>query len=425
MPVVGRTHADPHRIHPVAQDSILPKIQLTKSYRLLRFLNRPLGPVSRYALAAAGWVGAMVFTGQPPLAREIWHRIAYKRDVKLAMRRLSWYATYSWMKLNVIKDPVFDFAQDMGAKERDAVTAFLDRKPHSETTKNLDQLTLIAGAVETPMPATDWTRLFERFADHTDALLADLAQTPARPVAKDKSRSGDFATADAARALADFARLFPSGQIPWYVVSGTFLGLIREGGFLAHDYDIDLGIHAEDADLPALIAKLEADDSFIVHKGDMQTVLQRTPTGDMDALSCPILFKIIHCTGVHIDLFVHYLDGTQRWHGSNVHRWDNNSFVLVPYTLAGTPVLGPEDADTYLCENYGDWRTPRTSFNPSTGTPNLRMVHNLASFVLFLRRYALMCENGDVGAPHLAQILLTDGYLQRKAGGLRINRSRF
>lgn len=391
----------------------MPKLQLTKSFRLLRFLNRPLGPVPRYALAMLGWIGALVFTGRPVLAAETWHRIGYAGEGNLAMRRLSWYATRSWMKLSLIKDPVFDFAQGLNDTQRAAVASFLRRLPQTGSANYLDQLTLVAGGLRTPMPADRWDTLMDRFADDGDALLAHLAQVTPQPALRDPARTGDFPTSDAARALADFAALFPAADIPWYVVSGTFLGLIREGGFLAHDYDIDLGISAEDADLPAMVAKLEASTAFVLQKGDVQTVLMRDGSGDMTSVSCPILYKMVHRSGVHIDLFVHYLDGDQRWHGSNVHRWDNRSFVLVPYTMAGTPVLGPQDADTYLRENYGDWRTPRTDFNPSTGTPNLRMVHNLASFVLFLRRYALLCESGDPMAGQVADILLADGYLTR------------
>ena len=64
------------------------------------------------------------------------------------------------------------------------------------------------------------------------------------------------------------------------------------------------------------------------------------------------------------------------------------AFDLADYTLAGVPVLGPADADRYLTENYGDWRTPVTEFNCTTGTPNLVISRTFRSVALFLTRLA-------------------------------------
>ena len=45
--------------------------------------------------------------------------------------------------------------------------------------------------------------------------------------------------------LAVFAKYIKREDYPWYVISGTFLGLHRERGFLKHDVDIDLGLDFE------------------------------------------------------------------------------------------------------------------------------------------------------------------------------------
>jgi hypothetical protein len=325
----------------------------------------------------------------------------------------------------VLQDPVFDFAEGLNAAERAAVARILARRPQDTSAALLDQLTLIAASVQPPVPAGDWDRFMADFAARGDALLRLLSTTGARPLRTQAHRTGDFATVDAARALADFAAIFPPATVPWYVISGTFLGLIREGGFLAHDYDIDLGIHAEDADLPEIVSAIARSRDFFLHKSDVQQTFHRGLDGTVLSDARPILYKIVHRSGLHIDLFVHYLDDGQRWHGSNVHRWTNHAFALAPYQLAGVAVLGPADADRYLTENYGDWRTPRTDFNPSTGTPNLAMVHNLASFVLFLRRYALAVESGDAAAGQLAEIMVADRYLLDTPGGLRVNKGCF
>ena len=177
-------------------------------------------------------------------------------------------------------------------------------------------------------------------------------------------RQGDFSVEDARTALVDLADALPVEQWRWYVISGTFLGIVREGGFLAHDYDIDVGVtfdpeHPEVLD--DLVAALRRSPRYVVKKlDDAQTVVEVEP-GRYAVERAPALVKLIHENGINVDVFVHHRDGDRLWHGSSIHRWENSAFDLTDYTLAGVPVLGPADADRYLTENYGDWRTPVTA----------------------------------------------------------------
>ena len=70
-------------------------------------------------------------------------------------------------------------------------------------------------------------------------------------------RKGDFDIEDAFLALADWNRIFSKERYKWFVISGTFLGLIREGGFLKHDYDIDFGIFYEDLLFDEIVNKIQ------------------------------------------------------------------------------------------------------------------------------------------------------------------------
>lgn len=387
-------------------------IRLTKSYALLRFLNRSPGPLMRGLLAGAGWITAWVFTGSRVLAADMRRSLMTDANLKHSLRRLAWYGARSRLKVEPVKDPVFDFAQGRSPVVLEAQAAFIARRGKGDITQQLDHLTVLAAR-----PQPDWAAVSHSINTVLDTALALPAVSPAPAT---PSRTGDFPVADAARALRDFADLYPNGTIPWYVISGTFLGLVREDGFLPHDYDIDLGIHAEDADLPAMIAAAQADPRFTVTDIADQITLTRQTQKVL-----PILFKLVHQDGVHIDVFVHYVEGNLRWHGSNVHRWDNTAFDLAPYTLAGVPVFGPADADRYLTENYGDWRTPVTDFNPSFGTPNLRVVQNLASLVLCLKRYALAHKQGLTLAEDIVSRLKSEGYLVQQGDRLRFNPARF
>ena len=399
--------------------------KLTKSFRLLRFLNStPSGPL-RGIIASAGWLATLIFTRSGTLAREMWRRLYSERDLKLGFRRLAWYGRKSWIGVSLLADPVFDFTEGTDAAQRAAQRRFLARRERPLIEGRLDDLNLAAAEVDPPMHLDTWRARLSDFAAVANALLDDLSDVDAAPgPQRGKDRRGDFSVDDAAEALRAFAALFPVEEVPWYVISGTFLGIVREGGFLPHDYDIDLGLNAEVGGIERIEMLLRESPDFALVKMDHQRRL-KVSDDRLEEVSQPILLKAVHRSGVHIDLFMHYLDGTIRWHGSNVHRWENEEFDLAPYRLAGLEVLGPADADRYLTENYGDWRIPRTKFNPSTGTPNLRMVHNLSALVLFLRRYALARMSGDPGSRTIRQVMLSDGYLKETAEGDRLSEERF
>lgn len=59
-------------------------------------------------------------------------------------------------------------------------------------------------------------------------------------------------------------------DMPWYIVSGTFLGAVREGDFISTDYDIDIdiGVHTEDFDHARFVSGLRADPAFCLVRID-------------------------------------------------------------------------------------------------------------------------------------------------------------
>ncbi|MDA9224112.1 LicD family protein [Tateyamaria sp.] len=370
--------------------------------------------MQRLLLASAASFGVFLFTAKPILVREMWCRIFVKIDLKTGMRRLAWYSSKSWMQFQVFPDPVFNFSEGLEVNELFAIKSFLATKKQSEEDYHLDRLTLLASEAKWPSSRENWSQFMIRFASDVDALFACLhaGNICKKPLALPTARKSDFSVESASRALADFATLFPNEKYPWYVISGTFLGLIRDGNFLPHDYDIDVGMNIEAVDV-AFVVKLVGDSkNFFLSKYDRQPSLKLDANGSMSSTEIPTLLKLVHVSGLHVDLFFHYLDGNIRWHGSSVHRWENTEFQLAPYSLADVDLLGPADANRYLTENYGNWRIPVTDFNSSTGTPNLKMAHNLESLVLFLRRYALAYQKGIPEADErIEDLLLQGGYI--------------
>lgn len=173
---------------------------------------------------------------------------------------------------------------------------------------------------------------------------------------------------DARVALRDLHHCFKRHNVNCFLISGTFLGCVREGRILSHDYDLDVGVFAED--LPANFSQCIAKEGvFCFPEFHTQGRL-----------------KLKHINGVLIDVFIHYKEGNRVYHAISKVRWYNTYFSLKEYWFLGEMYLGPSDAEVYLVENYGsDWRTPKALFDSVLDTPNAVIIHQ-EEFILHLYR---------------------------------------
>lgn len=401
---------------------------LTKSYSLLNFLNRSHSPAFRYGIGGAAYAGTLAVTGRPSIARLV--RTQFVEDeTKYAFRLAGWVLRRGWPQVETVTDDFFDFTLGATPADLESLEAFIAHRRDAlpEHLWRADDLFVRAARIHAQLDAgaRDIGALREDFRAHADDLLALISSAQGGPSAPASDREGDFSVDDARTALVDLADALPVQQWRWYVISGTFLGIVREGGFLAHDYDIDVGVtfdpqHPEVLD--DLVAALRRSPRYVVKKlDDAQTVVEVEP-GRFTVELAPALVKLIHENGINVDVFVHHLEGDRLWHGSSIHRWENSAFDLADYMLAGVPVLGPADADRYLTENYGDWRTPVTQFNCTTGTPNLVITRSFRSVALFLTRLAHFAH-GDPGEyARLRATLIQDGMLRDVDGILVLER---
>ena len=396
------------------------RLSLAKGFWMMKLLNRDYGAPVRGIAASLGYGLAMLTTGQPVLARELAGRLWRDGDFKLGARRGAWYLRRSWIGLDISQDDFFDPTEGMSDAQLDVLGQFVQSRARKlpALTRAADQALIAARKLNNNTQVGSLNTNISVFNDACDRLLALPADPTLSPAETDQTRTGDFPIANARTTLSDFAALFPIATLPWFLISGTFLGLIRENGFLPHDYDIDLGVFEDQIDIPAIMAKIHASDRFVLKKYDRHhsTLLApKTPAKNSDV---PYILKLVHVSGVHIDLFIHYRDTSTApaidWHGSSLHRWENSAFELTEYTFYDQTVLGPADADRYLTENYGDWRTPVTDFNCTTDTPNLALVPHPVAIVLFLKRYVLARGAHPTQAAKLEAELLHSGFLVRQ-----------
>lgn len=146
-------------------------------------------------------------------------------------------------------------------------------------------------------------------------------------------------------------------QMQSFVTSGTLLGLVREGGFLGHDFDFDM----------AYISNKVTKDEISEERRDVMAAINGSGIFriEKDFLGkAKVLFEIGSETVV-LDLFVGYRNGdffNEVPLEPNVVRFEDISPVRT-MNLYGVDVFVPKFPEKLLEINYGtEWRTPDPSF---------------------------------------------------------------
>lgn len=148
------------------------------------------------------------------------------------------------------------------------------------------------------------------------------------------------------------SRLDDTG-VEWWLSDGTALGCHREGGFIASDLDIDIGVWKEDM-------------------AAVSDVLPGTSWRDRPHQ----LWRFDY--GVKIDVHGHERRGDIVFFrlGSRSHlRYEFPARLFERFESAsfyGWPVLLPSPIDEYLTVHYGAWQTPTTQWRWDASPPCLR-----------------------------------------------------
>lgn len=159
--------------------------------------------------------------------------------------------------------------------------------------------------------------------------------------------------------LLDFNKIANEGFQPYFLVSGTLLGAIRDKGFIEYDHDIDVGIMAEKY-IPNILEKIK--ESFHIKK---------TFVKENKLYEITLEHKI---TKVKLDIFLYYKNKDKIILSTFTGKCDKKpkgmcEFVFTPFSLRNIKFIGkeflvPDNTDLYLSELYGDWRKPsKFSYN--------------------------------------------------------------
>lgn len=169
-----------------------------------------------------------------------------------------------------------------------------------------------------------------------------------------------FEPETALHALIDLSAVLEQAGLAFFLAAGTALGMIRSGGPLSHDRDIDIGVFREHAAGPDIAAILRTHPRLMLARG--------ARPGDR-------YFALRH-KGIAFDIFVHDKAGAGITCGFSDRpgdiQWRFSRFSLRPCTSAGRTWLLPHPIDRYLAESYGpDWRVPDKGFASAISSPSL------------------------------------------------------
>lgn len=165
----------------------------------------------------------------------------------------------------------------------------------------------------------------------------------------------------ARRNLCDAVRTLEGAGLHPFLVDGTLLGAVREGGFMEHDRDLDLGMFIEEY-RPCFPRRLGA--VGFAHRRTFGT-----PTRGLE-----LSFRR---GGLKLDVFFYYRDPARgqvyhaAWKDGTPIRYGYPSFTLAPLAFLDRTFMAPADPEKFLATKYGpDWRVPVTSWDWAWGPKN-------------------------------------------------------
>ncbi len=167
-------------------------------------------------------------------------------------------------------------------------------------------------------------------------------------------------TKKAEAVLLETGRVLDSCGVPFYLILGTCLGVVRDGRIIAYDLDIDLGCLIED--IEGKCADIAA--AFVATGFKARIV------------SNPLCFPraiVVEKDGIKVDIAGYMKRGTSRYCPSSFLDYCLVYPAEFMETTEEVEYLGrkwrvPNPAKTYLARHYGrGWVTPDPKYHPSQG----------------------------------------------------------
>ncbi len=342
------------------------------SEKLEKWIFRGKSRPKRYALAFASAVLLVPIFPPWRVGRDIF-KMFWNGDFYRAVHASLWLYNHSYMRFNTM-----GLGFNIGAVLADDARKqlYVSRFPMNSALST-DHEKLVLSGLEEDSNSKYWR---EEFDKKFDDFHLEIKSYSSLKLARHQTRRS-VREHDAIVALDEMMKLYESLPGKLFLISGTFLGMIREQRFLEHDYDIDLGCFYEEVDCEALMSAIASSKTFFIKE---VCYFSEFKNGEFQRSAKPLVIKLIHSSYLTIDIFLHFEEPTTYVHGSSIHLWENTKFDLAKYDFYGMKCWGADDYDRYLTENYGDWRVEKKEFDCDKDTPNLR-APDTPQFLLYLR----------------------------------------
>lgn len=196
-------------------------------------------------------------------------------------------------------------------------------------------------------------RAFRSIHHAIDLKLGELAELPPEDMLEEKKEQY-MVVHDAHIALLAAREALTRAGIPFFLIGGTLLGIIRDGDLLPFDKDMDFGLWS-DVSREAIVA------AFIDHPDF---------TVPPSMLDQKLWVSALHHkpTDITIDMFFFERDGDSCLEGFDRGamklRWRYRGFELKPLSFLGVDFMIPDSPERFFEDVYGsDWRTPDPGFD--------------------------------------------------------------
>ncbi|MCD9007503.1 tetratricopeptide repeat protein [Luteimonas sp. XNQY3] len=188
----------------------------------------------------------------------------------------------------------------------------------------------------------------------------------------------------AVAALRDVTAILEARGLQPFLAAGTLLGFHRDGGPLAHDRDVDIGILRGPDGSPHVVDIIREHPTLLLRR-DLRP-------GDR-------YIALTH-QGIGIDVFVHDADGDHLLCGMTDRpgdiQWRFTRFQLADAEYGGHRWRTPHAPERYLAESYGPgWRRPDTGFASAISSPALHHVDPCARAYYAVTRARQCALAGD------------------------------
>lgn len=168
----------------------------------------------------------------------------------------------------------------------------------------------------------------------------------------------DFGQEVLAKELQEFRDLMCDNNILFFLIGGCCLGLVREGKFLEHDKDMDIGIF-EDVDLDKLMTILETkyiNVSLYGVEGGKIVWANKEINGALLVFEIQVHYRYSDKFYMNRDLGESY---RENWREGRME-WDEKFFneLEMRTFLDGTTYFVPSLVEEYLTAQHGNWKVP-------------------------------------------------------------------